>query len=317
MENFILICIQQLINGLSNGMIIALIALGYTMVYGIIELINFAHGDLFMLGAFFALTVLVLIGVQPGDLNNYTAVVILYLTVPIFCALLNLLSYKLAYKPILKLGKLAPLVSAIGLSFIFINIGLFWGAMPGKLFEISMSPSSPKDFPALVGYENLLDGKILIAAKDILVFGITIPLTVLLYYLVNKTQLGRAMRALAQDPIAARLVGINIERVTSITFLIGGALAGIASVTYAFYNNGINYQMGYKVGLDAFTAAILGGIGNFYGAILGGLVIGIVRSMSDQFISTEWTNSLVFIFLLLTLLFKPSGLLGKAVRSKV
>lgn len=318
--------IQQLIIGLSNGMIIALIALGYTMVYGLVELINFAHGDLFMLGSFCALTILGALGLAPltTELVAWSvpwclAYLLLFTAVPLFCGALNWLIDRLAYRPLRNTPKLVPLVSALGVSFILLNIGLFWGGLPMEAFNFGTSSAAPKDFPQLVSNTNLLGDESLVTftPKDLLVLGVTIPVLAALVLLVTRTQFGRAMRAVAQNPTAARLVGINVDRVISLTFLLGGALAGLASIIYSLYNNTVFFQMGYRVGIDAFTAAVLGGIGNLVGSVVGGLIIGLLRSLSDGYISTEWTNTIVFVTLILVLIFRPAGLLGRSTKEKV
>jgi branched-chain amino acid transport system permease protein len=309
--------------GLSNGMIIALIALGYTMVYGIIELINFAHGDLFMLGTFLALTILGALGLDAAAVSGGSALVgvaIMFAVVPAFCAGLNWSIDRLAYKPLRNAPKLAPLVAAIGVSFVLMNLGLFWGGLPMDVFGGGRGASAPKNFPALVSNANLLEGissSIRFTWKEVMVFGVTLPLLVGLTLFVKYATLGKAMRATAQNPTAARLMGIDVDRVIGSTFLIGGALGGFASVIYSLYNNTIYFQLGYRAGMDAFTAAVLGGIGNLPGAMLGGLVIGIVRACCDQYIATSWTNAIVFGILILILIFKPSGLLGARTREKV
>jgi len=317
------IFIQQIITGLSNGAIIALIALGYTMVYGIIELVNFAHGDVFMLGAFFALTML---GVFFPELDVLTlteagrlgCLAILLIGVPLFCATLNWLIDYVAYRPIRNAPRLAPLVSAIGISFILVNVGLFWGDLPVHFFE-GGSAAAPKDFPALFSSDNLLgeEAALLITWRELFVWVVTIPIMAILTYVVQRTTMGKAMRAVAQNPTAARLMGINVDLVIGQTFIIGGLLAGIASVVYSLYNNTIFFQMGYRAGMDAFAAAVIGGIGNLPGAFLGGLFIGVVRALSDGYIATSWTNVVVFSLLVAVLVFKPSGLLGAHFREKV
>jgi len=309
--------LQQIITGLSNGMIIALIALGYTMVYGIIELINFAHGDLFMLGGFFALTILGVLGIDMAAAGPGYLILLLVL-VPCFCAILNWCVDRFAYRALRDSPRLVPLVSAIGVSFIFLNLGLFWGGLPLDVFNQGLSAAAPKDFPQLVSSDNLLgESSILFSYKDLLVFGVTIPTLIGLTFLVRFSKIGKAMRAVAQNPAAARLMGIDTDAVIGKTFLLGGFLGGIASVVYALYNNTIFFQMGFRVGVDAFTAAVVGGIGNLPGAMIGGLLIGLIRAMSDQYIATEWTNVVVFSLLILVLVFKPSGLLGKGLREKV
>lgn len=310
---------QQLVTGLSNGMIIALIALGYTMVYGIIELINFAHGDLCMLGAFFALTVVGALGMADGAAAaGPVGVIGLLLATALFCGSLNWLLDRTAYRPLRNASKLSLLVAAIGASFVFMNLGLFWGGMPMDVFSFGGSSAAPKDFPQLVSNDTLLpNSDILYTQNDLLVLLVTVPLMVGLTVLVRFTKLGKAMRAVAQNPTAARLMGIDTDRVIGATFFIGGALGGFATVVYSLYNNTISFQMGYRMGMDAFVAAVLGGIGNLPGAVLGGLLIGVVRTMSDQYIETRWTNAVVFGILVLILVFRPSGLLGAKLREKV
>jgi branched-chain amino acid transport system permease protein len=308
------IFIQQLIIGLSNGMIIALIALGYTMVYGIIELINFAHGDLFMLGCFLALTV---VGACDGA-PTLVVLALLLVLVPVFTGGLNWLVDRWAYRHLRQAPKLAPFVSAIGISFIFINLGLFWGGLPLEVFGGGRAAAAPKDFPALVPATNLLGtSSVQFTTKDLLVVMVTLPLMLVLSWFVKQTRTGKAMRAVAQNPMAARLMGIPVDQVIGRTFLLGGLLAGVASVVYALYNNTIYFQMGYRAGIDSFTAAVLGGIGNLPGAVLGGLCIGLVRAFSDQYLETRWTNAMVFSILVLVLVFRPAGLLGQRTREKV
>jgi branched-chain amino acid transport system permease protein len=311
---------QQVVNGLSNGMIIALIALGYTMVYGIVELINWAHGDLFMLGAFFALTLVGIFGVtEASGLGATGTIVVLLFSSALFCGTFNYAVDWVAYRPLRKAPKLTLLVTAIGISFIFVNIGLFWGGLPMEVFGGGNAAAAPKDFPALVPAQPLFgnEEKVHVSVRDGLVFGVTVPLMIALWWLVRHTKLGTAMRAVAQNPTAASLMGINVDRVIGATFFIGGALGGFASVVYSLYNNTISFQMGFRAGMDAFTAAVLGGIGSLPGAVLGGLLIGLTRSMSDQYLETQWTNTIVFAILILILVFRPSGLLGLRAKEKV
>ena len=300
--------LQYCLDGLTNGSLIALIALGYTMVYGIIELINFAHGDVFMLGSFLAFTLvnrMKLVNAETASLCGGIAVVLLI--VPVFCAVLNLSIDRLVYKPLRRAPKLAPLVSAIGVSFVLMNVGLLWGG------------AADRDFPALLPQTNLLgaDSGLRFTGEDLMVILVTVPIMIALTVLVKYTRLGKAMRATAQDPTAARLMGINVDRVIGATFVIGGALAGAASVINSLYIHTISYQMGFQNGLYAFTAAVLGGIGNIPGAVLGGLVIGLVRSLGSGYVGERWTSALIFGILIAILVFRPSGLLGSRVREKV
>ena len=302
-------------------MIIALIALGYTMVYGIIELINFAHGDLFMLGCFAALTLVGFLGLDhmaAGAPGVWLGLLLMLIIVPLFCGGLNWLADRFAYRHLRESTKLAPLVSAIGVSFVFMNIGLLWGGVPMKVFGLGRAAAAPKDFPGLISNFNLLGQSVVqFTGKDLMVFVVTLPLMALLTWFVKSTRAGKAMRAVAQDRLAAQLMGIPVDRVIGQTFLIGGGLAGVASVVSSVYNNTIYFQMGYRAGIDAFTAAVLGGIGSLPGAVLGGLVIGLARALCDQYIETRWTNVLVFTVLILVLVFRPAGLLGARTKEKV
>jgi branched-chain amino acid transport system permease protein len=313
--------LQQLVNGLSNGMIIALIAIGYTMVYGIIELINWAHGDLCMLGAFFALTLIGALGIGAwsGPMAAF-GVVILLLATAGFCGSLNLIVDRFAYRPLRRAPKLTLLVTAIGVSFIFVNLGLFWGGLPMTVFGEGNAAAAPKNFPAIVPATPILGGEagqVTLTVRDLMIAGVTMPLMVGLWWLVRHTKLGKAMRAVAQNPTAASLMGINTDRVIGATFFIGGALGGFGSVIYAINNGTIGFQLGYRAGMDAFTAAVLGGIGSLPGAVLGGLLIGVARSLSDGYLEARWTPTLVFTILILILVFRPSGLLGLKSKEKV
>ncbi len=313
--------LQQLLIGLTNGMVFALVALGYTMVYGILEFINFAHGDVFMLSAFVALTLCGALGLNEHSSAGALAGGLLLCIVAssVFGGLLNLLIDRVVYKPLRKAPKLAPLVSAIGVSFILQNVGLFWGGMAMDVFGGGGQAAAPKAFPNLLPATNLLGAtsKITLQPKDVLVIGASLVMMTALYGIVRFTKLGKAMRATAQDPSAARLMGIDVDQVVAATFLIGGALGGFASVIYSLYINTVHYQMGYQNGLYAFTAAVVGGIGNIPGAVLGGLLLGLVRAFSDQFIGAQWQPAVLFGILIVILVFRPAGLLGSTAREKV
>jgi branched-chain amino acid transport system permease protein len=299
--------LQQCLIGLTNGALIALVALGYTMVYGIIRLINFAHGDLIMLGACFALSLVGWLGLASvGHATTWGAVALLVVACGLFCGGLNVAVDRLVYKPLRTAPKLAPLVSAIGVSFIFMNIGLFW-----------LGPAD-RSFPELLPATNLLaaDG-LQFTAKDLLVLVVVVPLMIALTFLVRATRLGKAMRAVAQDPTAAALVGIDVDRVIAATFFVGGFLGGAASVIYGLYINTIGFQMGFQNGLYAFTAAVLGGIGSIPGAVVGGMVIGLVRALSSAYVGERWTGAIVFAILIVILVFRPEGLLGRGTKEKV
>jgi branched-chain amino acid transport system permease protein len=301
------IFLQQLLNGLTTGTLFALIAIGYTMVYGIIELINFAHGDLFMLGSFLALTIVSALHLDQAGPGGATAgVALTFVLCMVFCAGLNFLQDRIVYRPLRNAPKLTPLVSAIGVSFVFMGIGQIWKGV------------ADINFPDILPNKNLLGSSALrFTAKDLLVILVTVPLMAGLTLFVRFTKLGKAMRATAQNPVAARLMGIDVDRVIGWTFAIGGLLAGAASVIYGLTINTVSFQMGYQNGLYAFTAAVLGGIGNLPGAMLGGIVIGLVRSLGSQYVGEQWTSALVFAILILLLVFRPSGLLGARTREKV
>lgn len=306
---------QYVIIGLVIGALYALIALGYTMVYGIIELINFAHGDLFMLGSFWALQAAVWVGAaavsgeavaSASTVSVALTVALMLISAPVLCAAVNVFVDRTVYKPLRNAPKLAPLVSAIGVSFIMMNVGLFWRG------------ATDVNFPNLISAKNLLDGTgLTFTYKDLMVVAVTVPTMIGLTVFVQYTTLGKAMRATAQNPTAARLMGIDVDRVIAATFAIGGALAGVASVVYGLRINTVGYQMGFQNGLYAFTAAVLGGIGNIPGAVLGGLVIGLVKSLGDAYVGAEWSDALVFGILIVVLIFRPTGLLGARTREKV
>ena len=307
--------LQYTVIGLTKGSLFALIALGYTMVYGIVELINFAHGDLFMLGSFVGLTVLTEVGLTESGGDPARVALAIFgcvIVCGLFCAGLNMAVDRVVYVPLRNAPKLAPLVSAIGVSFIFMNIGLFRGG------------PQIVDFPNLLGNDIVYTGHFMegsegvsLKRKDLLVIGVTVPLMVALTLFVKYAPLGKAMRATAQNPTAAKLMGINTERVIAATFGIGGALAGAASVVYGLTINTVGYQIGFQNGLYAFTAAVLGGIGNIPGAVLGSLIIGLITSYGSVLAGDRWTNALVFGVLIVILVFRPSGLLGSRVREKV
>lgn len=299
--------LQQCLIGLTNGALVALVALGYTMVYGIIRLINFAHGDLIMLGACLALSLVGGLGLGAGPApTTWGGIVLLVAGCGVFCGLVNVAVDRIVYRPLRHAPKLAPLVSAIGVSFIFMNVGLFW-----------IGPAD-RSFPELLPATNLLAGEGLqFTAKDLLVLLVVVPLMLGLTVLVKSTRLGKAMRAVSQDPVAAALVGIDVDWVIAATFFVGGFLGGAASVIYGLYINTIGFQMGFQNGLYAFTAAVLGGIGSIPGAVVGGLVIGLVRSLSSAYVGERWTGAIVFAILIVILVFRPEGLLGKATKEKV
>jgi branched-chain amino acid transport system permease protein len=299
--------IQTIIIGLSNGLIYALVALGYTLVYGILQLINFAHGDVFMLGSMIALTLLGAFGVVPGlDLLTTIALIFVVLVITMaITALLNVSIERVAYRPLRNAPKLAPLISAIGMSFILQNVGLLWKG-PTSLGYPDVIPNT-NILTSVLG----LDTSIEFSFKQFFVALITIPLLLVLMWFVGKTRQGKAMRATAQDPDTAGLMGIDVNRTIAITFVIAGALAGAAGLVQILYNNTTVWNLGFRFGLNAFTSAVLGGIGNLQGAVLGGLVLGLINAFSDRYLSAQWTNAIVFGVLIAVLVFRPTGLLGQ------
>ncbi|NJO79487.1 MAG: branched-chain amino acid ABC transporter permease [Cyanobacteria bacterium RM1_2_2] len=318
------VLVTQLLVGLINGAIIAIIALGYTLVYGIIELINFAHGDLYMLGGFAALTVMGAFGMQDGA-PFVTAIIPMLVALLVsagLCAGLNVLTERYAYRPLRNAPRLAPLISAIGVSFIFQNLGLFWGGLKSFIPIMGNTAAAPKSFPDLLPRIDLLEAmgiqtKVDFTLKDLIVLVVAVSLMVGLNLFIQRTPAGKAMRAVAQNRDAAKIVGIDVDQVIVMTFLIGGALAGSAGLLVGLYNNTIVFTMGFTAGLRAFTAAVLGGIGNITGAMLGGVLIGLLSALSDQYLSSRWTDAWVFGVLVLILVFRPSGLLGENLQEKV
>jgi branched-chain amino acid transport system permease protein len=293
-------------DGISNGSIWALVALGYTLVYGIIELINFAHGDVFMIGSFVAVGLYGTFGLTASTGTGGLIIGLLgTLVIAAFaCAFLNMLIERVAYRPLRNAPKLAPLITAVGFSFILENVGVLWnGGQQQAVTDLVHAQHTI----VTIGGVHIFNG-------DLLAVGVAIPLLLLLAGFVSGSRLGKAMRATAQDPEAARLMGINVDTTISATFVLGGLLAGAAGLVYALYQTNIWYFQGFRAGLIAFTAAVMGGIGNIRGAVLGGLIIGIIEQISDNRIGTEWTPAVVFGYLVLIMVFRPQGLLGEETR---
>jgi branched-chain amino acid transport system permease protein len=298
--------IQTVIIGLSNGLIFALVALGYTLVYGIIELINFAHGDLFMLGSMVALfliaTVFHISAATPPILLIGEILLIIALTMLITAAI-NVTIERIAYRPLRHAPKLAPLISAIGMSFVLQNVALLIAGPANKSIN-NFLPTT--NLLSAVGITSVS-----VTLQQVFVGMVTLPLLVALSWFVGKTRQGRAMRATAQDPDTAGLMGVDVNRTIALTFLIGGALAGAAGVVQILYNNVTVWNLGFRFGLNAFTSAVLGGIGNLSGAVVGALVLGQINAFSDRYLSANWTNAIVFGVLIAVLVFKPTGILGQ------
>jgi branched-chain amino acid transport system permease protein len=297
---------ENLVDGLSNGSIWALVAIGYTLVYGIIELINFAHGEVFMIGSFVSVSFFGTLGLtsSTGVPGLVVGLLISLVVAMIACGVLNTLMEKVAYRPLRSAPKLAPLITAVGFSFILQNVGLLWRG------------GSPQSIDDLINSQHVLVTifGVPITNGDVLAVCVTFPLVLLMTTFIARSRLGKAMRATAQEPDAARLMGINVDTTISLTFMIGGMLAGAGGLIYALFQTTIWYFQGFTAGLIAFTAAVMGGIGNIRGAVLGGLIIGFIQQISDNRIGTEWTPAIVFAYLVLIMVFRPSGLLGEETR---
>jgi branched-chain amino acid transport system permease protein len=297
---------NNVVDGLSNGAIWALVALGYTLVYGIIELINFAHGDVFMLGSLVSAGFFGTLGLTAatGIGGLVLGLLVTLLLAMVACGSLNVMIERVGYRPLRAAPRLAPLITAVGFSFILQNVGILWIG------------GSPEGIPDLINAQKELFeiGGVSVSQGDVLAVAATIPLVLLLTTFVSQSRLGRAMRATAQDPEAARLMGINVDTTISLTFLLGGIMAGAAGLIYALYQTTIWFFQGFQAGLIAFTAAVMGGIGNLRGAVLGGFIIGIIQQISDNRIGGEWTPAIVFSYLVLIMVFRPSGLLGEETR---
>lgn len=289
--------LQQMINGLSLGSIYALIALGYTMVYGIIKLINFAHGDIYMLGAFAAFYATTFF-----HLNFFVALIIAML----LCGVLGVVIERIAYKPLRHATRITALITAMGVSYVLEYTMQYFAGSDVKTFPTDLLENTAFSL-----------GGVRITMMQIYIFVITIILMVLLTYIVNKTKMGRAMRAVSVDEDAAKLMGINVDTTISFTFFLGSCLAGVAGVLVGVYYNSINPLMGMTPGLKAFIAAVFGGIGNIPGAMIGGLFIGIAETLVTAYGSSLYKDAIVYVILILVLILKPDGLLGKNVKEKV
>ncbi len=295
------------LEGITLGLVYGLIALGYSLVYGILELINFAHGDVFMLGSWISFAVAAQWLNLGPDSAGATVIWGLALTLLIamaFCAVLNASIERIAYRPLRNAPRLAPLITAIGMSFILQDVGLNrLGPAP-----VSVPNILPTGAVFTVGGTAYRWSSLIVALS-------AIPVLILLVWLVQRTRQGRAMRATAQDQEAAAMMGINVNRTISFTFLLAGSLAGVAGLLYALYSTNIQFDQGFTLGLIAFTAAVLGGIGNLPGAVLGAIIIGLIQQFNEGLTwhapGSDWTQSIVFAILILILVFRPEGLLGE------
>jgi len=304
--DFLVIGPAQFVNGLTIGAIYALVAIGYTMVYGIIELINFAHGDVFMVGAFTSMYVLTNVLGQDGPIKDPPVLAaVLFADFAITMILLGILGTvieRFAYRPLRHAPRLAPLITAIGVSFILQNtIQILFGPSPVNTPQLISPTARVNVFGLDVGVVNIFT------------IVVSVSLMIALQLFVSRTRIGRAMRSTAMDREAAQLMGVDINRTIAITFFIGSALAGAAGVVQGLYFGNIQFTLGFQAGLKAFTAAVLGGIGNITGAALGGFIIGFVEVTAGAKGVFVWGQAAVFVVLILTLLFRPAGLLGQQI----
>ncbi len=300
--------LQQLINGISLGMIYGLIAVGYTMVYGIIGMINFAHGDVFMVGAFIALISIVML-ISGGLLEGPAAILLVLAISMAFTALYGWSVERIAYRPLRGSFRLAPLISAIGMSIVLQNfVQLSQGARVKPLEPLVTG-----------GIEIMREGDFVVqlSTMQMLIIGSTLTVLAIFTWLVTKTSLGRAMRACEQDRRMASLLGIDTDRTISLTFVIGAALAAVAGTLYLLRYGVIDFYIGFLAGVKAFTAAVLGGIGSLPGAVLGGLLIGLIETFWSAYFSVQYKDVAAFSILILTLIFLPTGLLGRQEVEKV
>jgi branched-chain amino acid transport system permease protein len=296
--------IQQLLNGLTLGSIYGLIAIGYTMVYGIIGMVNFAHGDVFMLGGMSALMIYLLLTAAFIGIPIAVALVIMMIIAMAVTSLWNWSIEKMAYRPLRGSFRLAPLITAIGMSILLSNF-----------VQVTQGPRN-KAIPGMVTQVYTIDG-VTISLKQIIIAIVTIVLLAGFWYLVNHTSLGRAQRATEQDRKMAALLGIDVDRTISITFVMGAALAAVAGTLYLMYYGVISFNDGFVPGVKAFTAAVMGGIGSLPGAVLGGLLIGLIEALWSAYFSIDYKDVATFSILAIALIFKPSGILGRPEVEKV
>lgn len=297
------VLVQQIINGLSLGAMYSLLALGFTMVYGIIELINFAHFNVFMLGSFIAMILFQSLGLvgQTRILGGLPLVGVLALGFGVTMAVTGLVGVvieRVALRPMRHVQGTAAMITTIGVSYILFNLVLL--SMGAITFNY------PNPMPGI----NWHIGQAVLRLREVLLWGVSLVLMVALQIFVRRTKMGKAMRATAQDQEAARMMGVEVDRIVLLTFFIGSALAGAAGLIFGLYYNFTSYLIGYTAGLRAFTAAVLGGIGNIVGAMIGGIVIGLIESLGGQFLAVRWTDVIIFSILILVLVFRPTGLLG-------
>jgi branched-chain amino acid transport system permease protein len=297
---------QQLINGLTLGSVYAIIALGYTMVYGILELINFAHGEIYMLGAY--LGIILLAFFTASGLTEQSLLLSLILTSvlsALFCAMYGFTMEKIAYRPLRNAPRLSPLISAIGVSIFLQN------------YVMLTQGATDKVFPLQLGETVITFQDVRMTVTQVSIIAVSALMMLSLRLFISRTRIGKAMRATSQDKIMAALVGIDVDTIISVTFVIGAVLAAVAGVMVAVYYGLVNYTIGYIAGIKAFTAAVLGGIGSIRGAMLGGIVLGLMESMGAAYVSTEYKDAFAFVILIVILLIKPSGIFGTDLPDKV
>ena len=295
--------LELFFGGLTRGSIYALIALGYTMVYGIIELINFAHGEIYMIGAFTALIVasaLTLLG-----MNGWSLLILAGIVAMVYSAAYGFTLEKIAYKPLRKAPRLSPLISAIGMSIFLQN------------YVLLAQTSDFLSFPSLIEEFSFMEEVTYMRSTELVIFVTTALATALLTLYIKFTKTGKAMRAVAQDKTMAMLLGINVNRVISVTFIIGSALAAVGGVLISSHIGQINFYIGFIAGIKAFTAAVLGGIGSIPGAVLGGMILGWTESFATGYVSSDYEDVFAFGLLVFILIFRPAGLLGKSTSQKV
>lgn len=296
--------VQQLINGLTLGAIYGLIAIGYTMVYGIIGMINFAHGDVFMIGAFIALIIFLILVSIFATIHVALFLLIMMIVAMLTTSLYNWVIEKVAYRPLRGSFRLAPLITAIGMSIALSNF-----------VQVTQGPRN-KPIPPMISQTYQIEG-ITISLKQIVIFLLTAALLVIFWYLVNKTSLGRAQRACEQDRKMAALLGVDVDKTISITFIMGAALAAVAGTMFLMYYGVVVFSDGFVPGVKAFTAAVLGGIGSIPGAVIGGVLIGVIESLWSAYFSIDYKDVAAFSILAIVLIFLPSGILGRPEVEKV
>jgi branched-chain amino acid transport system permease protein len=301
--------LQQTINGLSLGAMYALLALGFTLVYGILELINFSHFNVFMVGSFVAMWTLQMFGLSGQDIvmAGLPLIGVLLVTFVVtmgFSGVLGVVIERVSLRPLRNVKGPAAMITTIGVSYILFNVVLLTAGADSKNFP---NPLPPVAF-------NI--GGAVLRLREILIWATSVVLMLGLYFFVQKTRLGKAMRATAQDPEAARMMGVEVDQVIITAFFLGSALAGAGGMIFGLYYNFTSFIIGFTAGLRAFTAAVLGGIGNVPGAMVGGFIIGLIEAMSGQFIATAWSDVIIFSILVLVLVFRPAGLFGRLAPNK-